>query len=170
MVPEVMGLYNPIVNDLIVGWRYAWSHFLSNWRFLAVVFAGVMSAAVLLALAPIYAASMTDLGLSYRLEKDLATTREQIARVDTFLLQINDPIDIERRAAVDLVTQERVGWLGNDEEVIVTERSIRLFASFEDYPLFTDPFKTDAATDDKIYGKRGADCLLYTSPSPRDRG
>ena len=157
MVPEVTGLYNPIVNDLIVGWRYAWSHFLSNWRFLAVVFAGVMSAAVLLALAPIYAASMTDLGLSYRLEKDLATTREQIARVDTFLLQINDPIDIERRAAVDLVTQERVGWLGNDEEVIVTERSIRLFASFEDYPLFTDPFKTDAATDDKIYGKRGAD-------------
>ena len=54
MVPEVTGLYNPIVNDLIVGWRYAWSHFLSNWRFLAVVFAGVMSAAVLLALAPIY--------------------------------------------------------------------------------------------------------------------
>ncbi len=158
MASEGGGLYNPIVNDLIVGWRYAWSHFLSNWRFLAVVFAGVMSAAVLLALAPIYAASMTDLGLSYRLEKDLSTTREQIARVDTFLLQINDPIDIERRAAVDLVTQERVGWLGNDEEVIVTERSVRLFASFENYPLLIDPFESSKkARQDKFYGKRGID-------------
>ncbi|MDG1840511.1 MAG: ABC transporter permease [Dehalococcoidia bacterium] len=158
MVSEDVGLYNPIVNDLIVGWRYAWSHFLSNWRFLAVVFAGVMSAAVLLALAPIYAASMTDLGLSYRLERDLATTREQVARVDTFLLQINDPVDLERRAAVDLVTQERVGWLGNDEQVIVTERSVRLFASFTDYPLLTDPFERSGNTgDDARYGERGAD-------------
>ena len=158
------------MNDLIVGWRYAWSHFLSNWRFLAVVFAGVMSAAVLLALAPIYAASMTDLGLSYRLEKDLSTTREQIARVDTYLLQINDPVDIERRAAVDLITQERVGWLGNDEEVIVTERSVRLFASFEDYPLFTDPFESsEKARQDKFYGKRGIDGIAVDENGIVDR-
>ncbi len=158
MVSEVAGLYNPIVNDLIVGWRYAWSHFLSNWRFLAVVFAGVLSAAVLLALAPIYASAMTDLGLSYRLEKDLSTSREQIARVDTYLLQINDPVDQERRAAVDLVTGERVGWLGVDEQVIITERSVRLFASFEEYPLFSDPFESsEDVRQDKFYGRRGVD-------------
>ena len=129
-----------------------------------------MSAAVLLALAPIYAASMTDLGLSYRLEKDLSTTREQIARVDTYLLQINDPVDIERRAAVDLITQERVGWLGNDEEVIVTERSVRLFASFEDYPLFTDPFESsEKARQDKFYGKRGIDGIAVDENGIVDR-
>lgn len=170
MVSEVAGLYNPIVNDLIVGWRYAWSHFLSNWRFLAVVFAGVLSAAVLLALAPIYASAMTDLGLSYRLEKDMSTTREQIARVDTYLLQINDPVDQERRAAVDLVTQERVGWLGVDEEVIVTERSVRLFASFEEYPLFSDPFEsTEDARQDKFYGKRGVDGIAVDENGIVDR-
>jgi hypothetical protein len=136
----VTGRYNLAVKELFSGWRYAWSNFLSNWQFLSVVGIGVLVASILLAVGPIYASAMTDLGLRYRLNTGLETTREQIARSDTYLLQINDAADSAMRDTIDVITAERIGWLGTQEEVITTERSVRLFLTFPDYPLLVDPF------------------------------
>jgi|GEM_PF-1588863 len=140
IVRGVTGRYNLAVKELFSGWRYAWSNFLSNWQFLSVVGVGVLVASILLAVGPIYASAMTDLGLRYRLNTGLETTREQIARSDTYLLQINDAADSAMRETIDVITAERIGWLGTQEEVITSERSVRLFLTFPDYPLLIDPF------------------------------
>ena len=116
IVRGVTDRYNLTVKELFSGWRYAWSNFLSNWQFLSVVGIGVLVASILLAVGPIYASAMTDLGLRYRLNTGLETTREQIARSDTYLLQINDAADSAMRDTIDVITAERIGWLGTDEE------------------------------------------------------
>ena len=73
IVRGVTDRYNLTVKELFSGWRYAWSNFLSNWQFLSVVGIGVLVASILLAVGPIYASAMTDLGLRYRLNTGLET-------------------------------------------------------------------------------------------------
>ena len=168
IVCGVTDRYNLTVKELFSGWRYAWSNFLSNWQFLSVVGIGVLVASILLAVGPIYASAMTDLGLRYRLNTGLETTREQIARSDTYLLQINDAADSAMRETIDVITAERIGWLGTQEEVITAERSVRLFLTFPDYPLLIDPFADpDNAVDNEktIKEKRPDGITIYEDRS-----
>ena len=168
IVRGVTDRYNLTVKELFSGWRYAWSNFLSNWQFLSVVGVGVLVASILLAVGPIYASAMTDLGLRYRLNTGLETTREQIARSDTYLLQINDAADSAMRDTIDVITAERIGWLGTQEEVITTERSVRLFLTFPDYPLLIDPFTdpNNTANNEKtIKEKRPDGITIYEDRS-----
>ena len=94
---------------------------------------GVLVAATLLAAAPIYTTTMSDLGLRFRLERGLDEQREQVVRSEVFGLAVGDPVDAARRDALDAVSEARLGNLS--DEVLIEARAQRLdlsFVGFED--------------------------------------
>lgn len=96
---------------------------------------GVVVAATLLAVGPIYALSMSDLGLRHRLERGLDQPRDQVAYLEYGGLRIGDAVDASRVDVMSQITRARVGWLGVGEEVIDHQYSGRLDLAF---PAFAD--------------------------------
>jgi ABC-type lipoprotein release transport system permease subunit len=90
---------------------------------------GVLVAATLLAAAPIYATTMSNLGLQFRLDRGLDEPREQIVSANVFGLTAGDPADSARRDALDVVTAARLGNLADEIQVEARTRS-RLDLSF----------------------------------------
>jgi hypothetical protein len=116
------------VGELFIGWRFALRRMLAGWRLMAVAAVGVVVAATLLAASPIYANSMSDLGLRFRLDRGLDEPRERVAFVEVDGLRLNDGVDRARRDAIDAISEERVGWIA--PELVTEERSARLDLSF----------------------------------------
>lgn len=75
--------------------------------------AGVLVAATLLAITPIYAASMSDLGLSFRLGRELSGVEQRLTYLDADNLRLGDPVGQSAVAAMDAVTEARIAWLGD---------------------------------------------------------
>ncbi len=89
---------------------------------------GVLVAATLLAAAPIYTTTMSNLGLQFRLDRGLDEPRDQVVAANVFSLAIGDPADSARRDALDAVSEARLGNLA--DEVQVEARTFRLDLSF----------------------------------------
>ena len=100
------------VGDLFAGWRFGLQRLVANWRLMLVAAVGVLVAATLLAATPIYAAAMTDLGLHFRLDRQLATPADRVAYIEVDRLLLGDSVDRARRDALTRVAEARVGWLG----------------------------------------------------------
>ena len=123
----------PLVRDLFAGWRFALGRLRAGWRFMLVAAVGVLVAATLLAAAPIYTTTMSNLGLQFRLDRGLDEPRDQIVAARVFSLAAGDPADRARRDALDVVSEARLGNLA--DEVQVEARTFRLdlsFVGFED--------------------------------------
>lgn len=116
------------MGELFIGWRFAVRRMLAGWRLMAVAAVGVVVAATLLAASPIYANSMSDLGLRFRLDRGLDEPRERVAFVEVDGLRLNDGVDRARRDAIDAISEERVGWIA--PELVTEERTARLDLSF----------------------------------------
>ena len=89
---------------------------------------GVLVAATLLAAAPIYTTTMSDLGLQFRLDKGLDEPRDQVVSVGVFGLAIGDPVDQARRDALAVITEARLGHLS--DEIQFEVRTSRFDLSF----------------------------------------
>ena len=121
------------MRDLFAGWRFALQRLRAGWRFMLVAAVGVAVAATLLAAAPIYAQTMSDLGLRFRLERGLDEPKDQVLSAQIIRMAIGDPGDLARREALAEVTAARIGDLG--PEIHIEERSPRFdlsFVGFED--------------------------------------
>jgi len=121
------------MGDFFAGWRFALRRLRAGWRFMMVASIGVIVAASLLAAAPIYASTMSDLGLQFRLSRGLDKTTDEVVYATVHRLAIGDPVDLARRAALVAVTKARLGQLA--PEVLVEARTDRMdlsFASFEE--------------------------------------
>ena len=114
--------------DLFAGWRFALRRFRANWWLMLLVGVGALLATTLLAASPIYADSMSDIGLRFRLERGLDEPRERVAFVSADGLQLGDPVALGRQRAIDEISEARVGWLG--PEILVEQRSAQLQLSF----------------------------------------
>ncbi len=100
------------MGDLLAGWRFAVRRLLANGRLMLVAALGVLVAATLLAVTPIYAAAMSDLGLRFRLERQLPRPSDHLAYIEVDRLLLGNPADRARRDALERVLEARVGWLG----------------------------------------------------------
>lgn len=123
------------MNELFSGWWFALLRLAANWRLMLVAALGVVVAATLLAVGPIYALSMSDLGLRHRLERGLAEPRDQVAYLEYGGLRIGDAVDVSRIDVMRQITRARAGWLGVGEEVVEEQHSSRLDLAF---PAFAD--------------------------------
>ena len=92
-----------MIADLFAGWRFALRRLTAGWRFMLVAGLGMLVAATLLAMTPIYASAMSDLGLRFRLDRELATPQQRLAEVLVPAQLMGDPVDRARRDAVDAV-------------------------------------------------------------------
>ncbi|MDA0270049.1 MAG: FtsX-like permease family protein [Chloroflexi bacterium] len=120
-----------MISDLLAGWRFALRRLAASWRFMLVAALGVLVAATLLAMTPIYAAAMSDLGLRFRLDRELDTPERRLAEIVMPAALIGDSVAREQRAAVDAITRARVGWLGDG--LLTESRSQRFDVSFPDF-------------------------------------
>ena len=118
----------PDVLDLFAGWRFALQRLRAGWRFMLVAAVGVLVAATLLAAAPIYTTTMSDLGLQFRLNRGLDEPRDQVVVAGVFGLAIGDPADAARRDALAIITEARLGNLA--DEIQIEARSDRFDLSF----------------------------------------
>jgi len=116
------------MHDLFAGWRFALRRLHAGWRFMLVAAIGVIVAASLLAAAPIYANTMSDLGLQFRLGRGLEKPVDQVIQATVYNLAIGDPVDLERRDVLVTVTAARLGQLS--PEVLVEARAERMDLSF----------------------------------------
>ena len=116
------------MRDLFAGWRFALRRLRAGWRFMLVAAVGVVVAASLLAAAPIYANTMSDLGLQFRLSRGLDRTVDQVVYTTVHQLAIGDPVDLERREVLVELTEARLGQLSS--EVLVEARTARMNLSF----------------------------------------
>jgi len=121
------------VSDLFAGWRFALQRLRAGWRFMLIAAIGVLVAATLLAAAPTYTTTMSNLGLQFRLERGLDEPRDQIISAEVFSLRVGNPVDEQRREALDQVTEARLGHLS--DEILAQARTTRFdlsFVGFED--------------------------------------
>ncbi len=125
------------MNELFAGWSLVVRRLLSGWRLLLVTTIGVVVAATLLAVSPIYAETMSNLGLRFRLERNL--DEDELGVVEVRGLMLGDAVARQRRAAIDEIAEARIGWLA--DEVLVEERTERMVLSFPAYPLVRDQFQ-----------------------------
>jgi len=109
----------------------------AHWRLLLATGLGILLAATLLAAVPIYTAAMTDLGLRYRIERGLQDPAERVVYLELEGSLLGDPVDAHRREALDQVTRERIGWLG--EELLTEDRSPRVQANLSAAEAVTWP-------------------------------
>jgi hypothetical protein len=92
---------------------------------------GVLVAASLLAAAPIYANTMADMGLQFRLSRGLDKTVDHVVYATVHQLAIGDPVDLERREVLVELTEARLGQLSS--EVLVEARTARMNLSFVNF-------------------------------------
>lgn len=98
---------------------------------------GVLVAATLLAVAPIYSTAMSDLGLSYRLSRELPEAADRLTYLSAPDLRFGSAKDRAAVEAMDIVTAARVGWLGDG--VLTESRSSRFDIEFRDFDSPSEP-------------------------------
>ena len=113
----------------MTGWFLVRHRMQAHWRLLLASGFGVLLAATLLGAVPTYADAMADLGLRFRLSRGLAEPRDRVVYLDIDNSTLGDRVDTQRRAALDTVTEARIGWLG--DEMVTEERSQRLAATLD---------------------------------------
>ncbi len=116
------------MGELFSVWRFALRRFAANWPLMLLVGAGALLATTLLAAAPIYTDTMSDIGLRFRLDRELDKPRERAAGLYAERLRLGDPVQLARTRAFREVTEARVGWLG--PELLVEQRSDPMRVSF----------------------------------------
>ena len=116
------------MGELFSVWRFALRRFAANWPLMLLVGAGAVLATTLLAAAPIYTDTMADIGLRFRLERELDEPRERAISLYAERLRLGDPVQLAQTRAFTAVTEARIGWMG--PEVIVEQRSDPLGVSF----------------------------------------
>lgn len=89
---------------------------------------GALLATTLLATAPIYTDTMADIGLRFRLERELDEPRFRVVHVSTEGMRLGDPVHLAQVRGIEKITEARVGWLAT--EVVVEQRSEALRLSF----------------------------------------
>ena len=112
------------MTDLFAGWRFAMRRLRAGWRFMSVAAVGVLVAATLLAITPIYASTMSDMGLRFRLDDQLSNVGARLTYIEVDQLRLGDPVDRETARAMDEITEARLGWLAAD--VLTEDRSQRV--------------------------------------------
>ncbi|MCA9851393.1 MAG: hypothetical protein KC461_12215, partial [Dehalococcoidia bacterium] len=125
------------MTDFLAGWRFALRRLRAGWRFMLVAAVGVLVAATLLAITPIYASAMSDLGLSFRLGRELPTTEERLTYLSAEGNRFGDPTSQRALEAMDAITRERIGWLG--DATLTEDRSQRFDVTFPDYEMPSEP-------------------------------
>lgn len=131
------------MGDLFAGWRFGLRRLAANWRLMLVAAVGVLVAATLLAATPIYAAAMTDLGLQFRLERQLPTPAERAGYIEVDRLLLGSPADRARREALARIAEARVGWLG---AIVTEDRTPALDLSFVGHEASAPPRPAAVAT------------------------
>ena len=116
------------MGELFSVWRFALRRFAANWPLMLLVAAGALLATTLLAAAPIYTDTMSDIGLRFRLERELDQPRERAISLYAERLRLGDPVQLAQTRAFAEVTEARVGWMG--PELLVEQRSDPLGVSF----------------------------------------
>ncbi|MFA7250274.1 MAG: FtsX-like permease family protein [Dehalococcoidia bacterium] len=124
------------MGELFAGWRLALQRLVANGRLMLIAALGVLAAATLLAATPVYAAAMTDLGLHFRLERQLARVEDHVPFLDVDRMLLGDPVDRARREAIARVTQARIGWLGT---TVIEDRSAALDLTFPGHEASAPP-------------------------------
>lgn len=114
---------------MLSGWFVVRHRMRAHWRLLLAGGLGVLLAATLLGAVPTYGDAMADLGLRFRLARGLPEPRERILYLDLDNSLLGDAPDAQRRAALDTVTEARIGWLGHG--LVTEDRSQRLTARVE---------------------------------------
>ncbi len=130
-------LHSRRMTDFLAGWRFALRRLRAGWRFMLVAAVGVLVASTLLAITPIYASSMSDLGLSFRLGRELSTIDERLTYLTVEGVRFGDPVAATSLDAMDAVTEARIGWLGDD--VLTESRSQRFDLSFPGHEPSEEP-------------------------------
>lgn len=120
------------MTDFLAGWRFALRRLRAGWRFMLVAAIGVLVAATLLAIAPIYASAMSDLGLSFRLGRELPTVDERLTYLSVEGRRFGDAAGASSLEAMDAITRARIGWLG---DTLTEDRSQRFDVSFPGYEV-----------------------------------
>ncbi len=120
------------MGELFSVWRFALRRFGSNWPLMLLLAAGALLATTLLATAPIYADAMSDVGLRFRLDRELDEPDRRVPYLYVDGLRLADPVQLAQARAFEAVTEARVGWLG--DEVLVEQRSDPLTLGFTDDP------------------------------------
>ena len=116
------------MGELFAGWRFVIPRLTSGWRLLSMTAVGVVLAATLLAAVPIYADSLAELGLQFRLDRRLEGQRVNSLRIVEPLF-LGTAVDQARRDAVSAVFDASAGWLAPDER-LAEERSPLLELEF----------------------------------------
>ena len=116
------------MGELFSVWRFALRRFAANWPLMLLVGAGALLATTLLAAAPIYTDTMSDIGLRFRLERELDAPRERVISLNADRLRLGDPVQLAQTRAFAEITEARVGWMG--PELLVEQRSDPLQVSF----------------------------------------
>ena len=116
------------MGELFSVWRFALRRFAANWPLMLLVGAGALLATTLLAAAPIYTDTMSDIGLRFRLERELDAPRERVIGLYADRLRLGDPVQLAQTRAFAEITEARVGWMG--PELLVEQRSDPLQVSF----------------------------------------
>ena len=117
------------MHELLGGWRFALRRLRAGWRFMLVAAIGMVVAVALMAAAPIYANTMSDLGLRFRLEQGLDDDVDRVLYATVHRLAAGDPADLERRRVLGELTRARLGALSG--EVLAEARTSRVDLTFE---------------------------------------
>ena len=125
------------MDELFGGWRFALRRFCANWPLMALVGAGALLATTLLAAAPIYADAMAELGLRFRLERELDDPRLRVPHLSAERLRLGDPVQLAQARGMDAITRARLGWLA--PELLGELRSEPLGLRFADAPAAPAP-------------------------------
>src|SRR5690606_23292264 len=136
------------MTDFLAGWRFALRRLRAGWRFMLVAAAGVLVASTLLAITPIYAAAMSDLGLSFRLGRELPTLEERATYLDADGLRFGDTGSQTALAAADALTEARIRWLA--EGVFAEHRSQRFNLSFPGFEAPAEPVEVPTSAEEPV--------------------
>ena len=118
------------MGELFSIWQFALRRFAASWPLMLLLAVGALLATTLLATAPIYTDAMSDVGLRYRLDRELDRPRERVPDLSVDRLRLADPVQLAQTRAFEAVTEARVGWLG--AEVLTEQRSDPLTLRFAD--------------------------------------
>ncbi|MXW35749.1 MAG: ABC transporter permease [Chloroflexi bacterium] len=118
------------MGELFSIWQYALRRFAASWTLMLLLAVGALLATTLLATAPIYTDAMSDVGLRFRLDRELDRPSERVPSLAVDRLRLADPVQLARTRAFEEVTEARVGWLGH--EVLTEQRSDPLTLRFVD--------------------------------------
>ncbi|MCY4454970.1 MAG: FtsX-like permease family protein [Chloroflexi bacterium] len=116
------------MGELFSVWRFALRRFASNWALMLLLAAGALLATTLLATAPIYTDAMSDIGLRFRLDRELDEPSKRVPNLYVDGLRLADPVQLAQTRAFEAVTEARIGWLGN--EVLTEQRTDPLTLQF----------------------------------------